>query len=77
MVKGLGDKTLFGGNILGNKSSPSDSGGGLLNIEGKIKAGVEKWAKELRMYLDPQFRNINEKLDRVLREIKELKKQEE
>ena len=68
---------MFGGNILGNKSSPSDSGGGLLNIEGKIKAGVEKWAKELRMYLDPQFRSINEKLDRVLREIKELKKQEE
>ena len=70
---------MFGGNILGNNTgkSSSSSSGGLLNIEGKIKAGVEKWAKELRMYLDPQFRNINEKLDRVLREIKELKKQEE
>jgi len=64
---------LFGGNILGN----TEKTGGLLNIEGKIKAGVEKWAKQLRTYLDPQFREINQKLDEILREIKEIRETKE
>ena len=64
---------MFGGNILGN----TEKTGGLLNIEGKIKAGVEKWAKQLRTYLDPQFREINKKLDEILREIKEIRETKE
>lgn len=44
-------------------------------IEKKINEGIEKWKREMQVWLTDKLEGMEDKLDKLLREVGELKKQ--